>query len=106
MTRHPGAPAGSDRLFGGRDDDRLNSEDGRDTLFGNAGTDVLVGGPGEDQLFAASGNDTIYTGTLEGGDGESDEVSCGDGNEDTVYLSGKDHSGHNIVSSCKNVVSY
>jgi Ca2+-binding RTX toxin-like protein len=67
---------------------------------------VLVGGPGEDQLFGASGNDTIYTGTPEEGDEESDEVACGDGNDDTVYLSGRDHAGHNIDSSCESVVSY
>lgn len=98
--------AGSDKLFGGRGADRLDGEDGRDTLLGHAGNDVLVGGPGEDQLFGASGNDTIYTGTLEEGDKESDEISCGDGSEDTVYVSGQDHSGHNIDSSCENVVSY
>ena len=98
--------AGSDIFFGGQDDNKLYGEDGRDTLYGQAGNDVLVGGPGEDQLFGASENDTIYTGSLEGGDEESDEISCGDGTEDTVYVSGKDHSGHNIDSSCENVVSY
>ena len=98
--------AGSDKRFGGSDDDKLSGEDGRDTLLGSAGNDVLVGGPGGDQLFGASGNDTIYPGTLKGGDGESDEVACGDGPEDTVYRSGKDHSGHNIDGSCENVVSY
>lgn len=46
--------AGSDKLFGGPDDDRLNGEDGRDTILGQAGSDILVGGPGEDHLFGAA----------------------------------------------------
>ncbi len=85
--------------------DRVVLYAGDDTASGRAGKDVLVGGPGEDQLFGASGNDTIYTGTPEEGDGESDKIVCGDENEDTVYLSGKNHSWHNIDSSCENVVS-
>jgi Ca2+-binding RTX toxin-like protein len=97
---------GSDKLFGGPDNDKLYGEDGNDTLYGHAGGDILVGGPGEDHLFGASGNDTIYTGTVEQSDKDSDEISCGDGPEDTVYLSGNEHSGHNIDSSCENVVSY
>jgi Ca2+-binding RTX toxin-like protein len=75
-------------------------------LLGQAGSDVLVGSPGEDHLFGASGNDTIYTGTLEQIDKDSDEISCGDGSEDTVYLSGPGHSGYNIDGSCENVISY
>jgi Ca2+-binding RTX toxin-like protein len=89
--------AGSDKLFGGPDND---------TLLGQAGSDLLLGGPGEDHLFGASGNDTIYTGTLEERDKDSDEISCGDGPEDTVYLSGPGHSGHNIDSRCENINSY
>ena len=65
-----------------------------------------MGGPGEDTLFGASGNDTIYTGTMEKGDKESDEISCGDRAEVTVYISANEHSGHNIDSSCENVISY
>lgn len=98
--------AGSDKIFGGPDNDRLYGEDDRDTLLGHAGSDVLVGGPGKDTLFGASGNDTIYTGTMENSDKESDEISCGDGAEETVYLSGNEHSGHNIDGSCENAVSY
>jgi Ca2+-binding RTX toxin-like protein len=101
-----GGHAGSDKLFGGPDNDKLYCEDGNDVLLGQAGSDVLVGSPGEDHLFGASGNDTIYTGTSEEGDKETDEISCGDGAEDTVYLSGPEHSGHNIDSSCENVISY
>jgi Ca2+-binding RTX toxin-like protein len=99
--------AGSDKLFGGPDNDKLYGEDGNVTLLGQAGSDVLAGGPGEDHLFGASGNETIYTGTLEQSDRDSDEISCGDGSEDTVYSSGPEHSGHNnIDSSCENVISY
>lgn len=76
--------AGSDKLFGGPDDDRLHGEDGRDTILGQAGSDILVGGLGEDHLVGASGNDTIYTGTVQESDKESDEISCGDGAQDTV----------------------
>ncbi len=90
--------AGSDKLFGGTED-RLYGEDGNDTLHGHRGSDLLVGGPGEDHLFRASGNDTTYTGTLEESDKDSDEISCGEGPEDTVYLSGPEHSGHNIDDS-------
>ena len=75
-------------------------------LLGQAGSDVLVGSPDEDHLFGASGNDTIYTGTLEQIDKDSDEISCGAGSEDTVYLSGPGHSGYNIDGSCENVISY
>ncbi len=56
-------------------------------------------------MFGASGNDTIYTGTLLGGDKESDEVSCGEGT-DTAHLSGQDHAAHNIDDSCENVSNY
>ena len=35
-----------------------------------------------------------------------DEISCGAGPKDTVYLSGPEHSGHNIDSSCEDVISY
>ena len=79
---------GSDKLFGGPDYDKLYGEAGNDTLLGQAGSDVPAGGPGEDHLFGASGNDTIYAGALMQSDKDSDEISCGDGPEDTVYLSG------------------
>ena len=96
--------AGSDKLFGGTED-RLYGEDGNDTLYGHRGSDLLVGGPGEDHLFRASGNDTTYTGTLKQSDKDSDEISCGEGPEDTVYLSAPEHSGHNVDDSC-DVISY
>lgn len=98
--------AGSDKLFGGPNSDKLYGEDCNDLLLGQSRSDVLVGGPGEDHLFGASGNDTVYTGTMEQSYKDSDEISCGGGSKDTVYLSGPEHSGHNIDSSCVDVISY
>lgn len=96
---------GADKISLGTGADRGFGEDSRDKIYGHAGDDLIVGGPGEDELFGADGDDTIYTGTLDGGDKESDEVSCGAGT-DTVHLSGQDHAAHNINASCENVTNY
>ena len=96
---------GADKVSLGTGADRGYGEDARDKIYGHAGDDLIVGGPGEDELFGAAGDDTIYTGTLAGGDKESDEVSCGEGH-DTVYLSGQDHASHNLNDSCEDVTNY
>lgn len=62
--------AGSDRLFGSRFADRIETGSGAnhvvhglagdDVLVGDAGRDILYGGDGRDQLSGRGGNDELY----------------------------------------------
>jgi transposase len=86
---------GADELRGLNGADELFGSDGKDQLFGGPGADTLKGGSGDDLLGGAEGGDTLRGGIgndeLEGrggddtivaaGDGERDEVKCGDGTD-------------------------
>jgi hypothetical protein len=86
--------ADNDVLRGGPDDDifhggpgydKLTSGRGRgtahDTLFGDEGNDTLSGGRNSDVLDGGPGLDSIRPGgahdTINGRDGEADEINCG-----------------------------
>ncbi len=110
--------SGSDKLTGGRFDDRLDGGGGRDTIRGGAGDDelaagaggaVVSGGAGEDRLQGGSGPDVLDGGRgtdllsgvngndlLRARDGTPDEVYCGRGH-DRASVDGVDF----ISSACE-----
>ena len=53
-----------DKLYGGKNNDRLYGENGNDLLKGGDGIDKLYGGKNNDKLYGDNGNDL-----LKGGDG-------------------------------------
>jgi Ca2+-binding RTX toxin-like protein len=87
---------GDDSAWGGADDDTLNGElgndslrgkDGNDTLNGADGNDFLNGGKGVDTVDGGIGDDTVFS----RGDGKAaDNITCGDGTNDTVKADAND----------------
>ena len=66
---------GSDFLFGGAANDRLEGGEGEDFVFGGPGDDVLVGDPTQDQLHGGDGEDKVVaTEEQEVEDSVSDKV--------------------------------
>ncbi len=61
-------------LYGGDDNDNINSNNGQpSTIYGGGGDDILVGGTGDDTIYAGPGNDRLI-----GGNGD-DTLIAGDG---------------------------
>ena len=77
----------SDKLFGQSGNDYINGAGGDDTLFGYKGNDTLVGGSGNDFLNGAGFTYNDTTGPQSLGDGESDALTGGAG-QDTFQLWG------------------
>ncbi|WP_170419562.1 cadherin-like domain-containing protein [Ruegeria atlantica] len=79
-----------ENLEGGRFDDRLQGDDGRNQIIGNEGDDVLAGHGGSDILLGGAGNDTLIGGTgndvLAGGSGQ-DRLVGGAGSDSATYAS-------------------
>ncbi|MEJ7841877.1 MAG: calcium-binding protein [Rubrobacter sp.] len=67
--------SGNDKVFGGKGADTATGGSGDDTVSGGEGGDTLTGGIGNDEIEGRDGDDTL----LAAGDGERDEVKCGDG---------------------------
>jgi Ca2+-binding RTX toxin-like protein len=53
---------GDDTIYGGIENDNLNSLGGNDTIYGRGGDDTLEGGTGRDTLYGEGGNDTLKGG--------------------------------------------
>ena len=102
---------GNDVIYGGADNDSLigdgRDEDGNDTIYGGPGNDaslrgmggedVLYGGPGDDKLDGGP-SEAVYTGEVlrGGGDGQRDEIYCGEG-RDSYWADKEDY----VDSSCE-----
>jgi len=69
--------SGNDKVFGGDGADTATGGSGDDTVSGGLGGDTLKGGIGNDEIEGRDGDDTL----LASGDGERDEVKCGDGTD-------------------------
>jgi Ca2+-binding RTX toxin-like protein len=73
---------GDDEVSGEDGDDSINGQAGDDILNGGNGDDDLLGDGGDDMLIAGNGNDHLYGGigddVLQGGSG-SDYFNCGAG---------------------------
>jgi Ca2+-binding RTX toxin-like protein len=85
--------AGDDQLDGGRGRDRLWGTDGDDLIRGGIGRDRLKGGPDRDRILGGPANDRIYA-----RDGERDDVNCGGGTGDVVFVDRLDK-----VAGCEHV---
>ncbi len=59
-----GGGGGNDIIYGGKDDDRLDGNEGNDVVRGDAGNDLIFGGLGNDILRGGQGDDD-----LDGNDG-------------------------------------
>jgi Ca2+-binding RTX toxin-like protein len=68
---------------------------GNDTVVGRDGNDQIYGNSGSDMLFGNQGNDTIDS----AGDQLRDDVKCGKGDADTVYVDKID----SVKKNCENV---
>jgi hypothetical protein len=76
------AVRGSGRFLGGEGNDVLTGAGAGDSLFGDEGADLILGKGGRDFVSAGAGQDIVAAGggrdrVLSGGDGETDQVSCG-----------------------------
>ncbi|CAN5589015.1 hypothetical protein BH24ACT20_BH24ACT20_16810 [soil metagenome] len=104
---------GNDAIYGRASADRLYGGFGRDRLYGNGGNDELHGGPAPDKIFGGPGTDTVKGDAGSdrinvAGDGQTDSVDCGIGN-DTAIVDDDDLGGANVidyfrVTSCENVI--
>lgn len=78
---------GSDDVYGGFGDDTIYGSFGGDVLRGDEGNDILYGGTEGDDLYGGTGMDALFGGAghdrLSGAvaDGQSDNLSGGDGND-------------------------
>jgi Ca2+-binding RTX toxin-like protein len=85
---------GNDIIYGGPGDDgNLNGTDGNDVIYGGPGDDGSRGMDGEDVIYGGPGNDKLDGGPSEavyggpgellpgGGDGQRDEIYCGEGRD-------------------------
>jgi Ca2+-binding RTX toxin-like protein len=98
---------GNDIIYGGPGDDgNLNGDFGNDVIYGGPGDDgsrgmegedVIYGGPGDDKLDGGP-SDAVYTGEVlrGGGDGQRDEIYCGEG-RDSYWADKEDY----VDSSCE-----
>jgi hypothetical protein len=107
---------GNDVLYGGAEGDGVGGYDGDDVIYGgpgndgrsvilggHGGDDVIYGGPGDDaNLEGFGGKDVIYGGPGDDteldvdGDGQRDELYCGEG-RDTYYAEKIDY----VASDCE-----
>ena len=109
---------GNDRVFGQRGNDTLNGEGGNDRMRGGPGNDTLNGGEhndvlrgrwGNDVVNGDNGDDIIWVGrgadVQNGGDGNDkmhalardrmvDQIDCGPGDRDVVWLNAKEADVH------------
>lgn len=53
---------GDDRVYAGAGNDRVNAGVGADLVDGGAGNDTVFGGAGNDTMFGGAGNDTVFGG--------------------------------------------
>ena len=87
------ANGGSDNVFGGEGDDRIEGGDHSDDLYGEEGDDTLEGGEGHDRLFGGEGDDALHGGAgsdwLLGGEGD-DTLTGGEGAD--AFVLGPDDS--------------
>jgi Ca2+-binding RTX toxin-like protein len=112
------ASDGNDRVHGQRGNDTLNGEGGNDRMRGGTGNDTLNGGEGNDVLRGRWGNDVvngdngddrIWVGrgadVENGGAGNDrmhalardrmvDQIDCGAGDKDVVWLNSKEADVH------------
>jgi hypothetical protein len=81
-----------DNMAGFAGDDTLRARRGFDILSGGKGNDTLDGGLGEDRLQGDAGDDTMIAGDgddiidAEDANNEPDEISCGGGDDDWVWI--------------------
>ncbi len=104
---------GNDAIYGRASADRLYGGFGRDRLYGNGGNDELHGGPAPDKIFGGPGTDTVKGDAGSdrinvAGDGQTDSVDCGIGN-DTAIVDDADLDGATVIdffrlTSCENVI--
>ena len=87
----PGCPKGG-TLIGTDKSDNLDGMEGDDAIRGLSGDDFISGGTGIDTVYGGPGDDIIHT----GGDGEREEVFCGEG-KDNFLADELDY----ISSSCE-----
>lgn len=72
----PGCPKGGP-LTGTDKSDNLDGMEGDDEIRGLGGDDFISGGTGNDTVYGGPGDDIIHT----GGDGEREELYCGEGKD-------------------------
>jgi Ca2+-binding RTX toxin-like protein len=96
-----------DRIYGLARADTLGARAGNDDCYGGSGFDVIRcgdgndridGGFGEDELFGGRGNDTILA-----VDGQTDQVNCGPGGNDTAYVDQEDNVDPEQATICEHI---
>ena len=88
-----GGSGGDDQIFGGTDDDTIQSFDGEDYLSGDTGNDVLAGGAHNAILMGGEGDDALFgdgyfTGTVSVTLGQIDSIGISYTYGDAGYATG------------------
>lgn len=96
---------GFDTMDGGYGSDRMYGQTQNDTMRGGPAHDKMYGGPGRDALYGESGADYLVV----AGDGVTDSIDCGLGNDTAVIDAVADMTRATLidfiqVSSCERVI--
>jgi Ca2+-binding RTX toxin-like protein len=91
---------GNDDLDGGRDNDLLEGDAGRNDLSGNGGDDcLLLSGDENERVSGGNGDDVIFADdSFFGADSNGDDIFCGAG-IDTVLADAEDQ----VAADCEHV---
>jgi Ca2+-binding RTX toxin-like protein len=90
--------ANADTIRGLGGDDDCSGGGGADVVRCGAGNDRVDGGFGEDEVFGGRGNDTILA-----VDGQTDQVNCGPGGNDTAYVDQEDNVDPEQATICEHI---